>query len=80
MIRPNRAVLGRSRDADARVEADSISRRHALLWREGGRIWLTDLGSANGTYVNGEVITEVTEVVAADVIGLADMSFILRTV
>jgi hypothetical protein len=78
-VRPNRAILGRSRTADVRIEADSISRTHALLWREAGRMWLTDLGSANGTFVNGEQIVDTVEVMAADVLTLAQTSFVLRT-
>lgn len=76
----NRAVLGRSRDADVRIDADSVSRRHALLWREGGRVWVADLGSANGTFLNGEPVVEAEEVVPADVLTLALSSFVFRPV
>jgi hypothetical protein len=49
----NRALIGRSSGADVVLPHDDVSRRHALLWREGGRTWLRDLSSANGTSVDG---------------------------
>ncbi len=49
----NRCLIGRSAAADVSLPADTVSRRHALLWQEDGETWIYDLGSANGTYVNG---------------------------
>ncbi|MGH3050720.1 MAG: FhaA domain-containing protein [Gaiellaceae bacterium] len=48
-----RAVLGRSRDADVQIEDPNISRRHAEIVQEGSAYWVVDLGSTNGTEVNG---------------------------
>jgi Protein of unknown function (DUF3662)/FHA domain len=48
-----RSVLGRSRDADVRIEDPNISRRHAEIVQEGSAYWLVDLGSTNGTEVDG---------------------------
>lgn len=47
-------VLGRSREADVRVADVNISRRHAELRQEGATYWIVDLGSMNGTIVNGK--------------------------
>ena len=55
-IGPNRALLGRDNDADVVIPHDDISRRHALLWREQGRAWIADLGSANGTTLDGTAV------------------------
>lgn len=53
-------VLGRAADVDIQVEDDGISRRHVCLRTEpGGRVHLTDLGSTNGTFVNGAPVTRV---------------------
>jgi hypothetical protein len=49
----NRALIGRSAEADVVIERDEISRRHALLWRERGNLWLRDLHSSNRTSVDG---------------------------
>ena len=48
-----RSVLGRSRDVDVQIEDPNISRRHAEIVQEGPTYWLVDLGSTNGTEVDG---------------------------
>ena len=50
-------LIGRSQDATIRVPDAGISRQHATLRREGRYFWVTDLGSANGTYVNDVPVT-----------------------
>ncbi len=49
-------VLGRSRECDLRVADLNVSRRHAELRREDDTFWIVDLGSMNGTQVNGRRI------------------------
>lgn len=49
----NRAIVGRSAECDVVVDHDDVSRRHALIYREGGQGWIRDLSSANGTQVDG---------------------------
>jgi two-component system, cell cycle response regulator len=46
-------VIGRGADADVRVADDDISRRHARIGVQGKELWVEDLGSKNGTYLNG---------------------------
>jgi hypothetical protein len=48
-----RSVLGRSRDVDVQIEDPNISRRHAEIVQEDSAYWLVDLGSTNGTEVDG---------------------------
>lgn len=79
-VRPNRAVVGRSSEADVRVEEAEVSRRHALLWQEAGGIWVADLASSNGTRLNGEAVTEVVEVVDGDLLTFGAPSFVFRSV
>lgn len=45
------ATIGRGDDADVSLPLGTISERHARIVEDGGRYWLTDLGSSNGTYV-----------------------------
>ena len=52
-----RVVLGRSEDANVQIFDDRISRLHCLFERSGGEIFLTDLGSSNGTWVNGRSVS-----------------------
>ena len=74
----NRAVVGRSSTADVHLARDDISRQHALLWREAGTIWLADLGSSNGTFVNGERLADTMDLFDGDRIGLGRTELRLR--
>lgn len=47
-------VVGSSRSNEVRVKADYVSRRHFQVELVGGRVYVTDLGSQNGTYLNGQ--------------------------
>jgi pSer/pThr/pTyr-binding forkhead associated (FHA) protein len=49
-------TLGRSRDCDIAIDDPSVSRRHAEVHREADGFALVDLGSTNGTKVNGQKI------------------------
>jgi len=48
----NEIVLGRGGDCDIQVDRDSVSRRHARVFRDGEAWMAEDLGSTNGSYVN----------------------------
>jgi hypothetical protein len=50
-------VLGRGTEADVIVDDAGVSRRHAEVHAEGDRLTVVDLGSTNGTYVDGEKIS-----------------------
>ena len=52
------AVLGRGQDADIRLEDELVSRRHCALSFDGKFVTVKDLGSTNGTFVDGQPITE----------------------
>jgi len=47
-------TIGRSAPAELVLEGGTVSRRHCRLERRDSRVVLTDLGSTNGTFVNGE--------------------------
>ena len=51
-------IVGRSNECDITLAAAHLSRRHAKLSVQNGLLFVKDLGSANGTYLNGERITE----------------------
>jgi Protein of unknown function (DUF3662)/FHA domain len=59
VLEKQRSVLGRSRDVDVRIEDPNVSRRHAEIVQEGSTYWLVDLGSTNGTEVDGRRIQRV---------------------
>lgn len=52
-------IVGRTRDADITVRCKSVSKRHAKITFDGEQMIVTDLGSTNGTYLNGEAITSI---------------------
>lgn len=60
-------TIGRDEGCSVRVSGVDISRGHARLLRESGELFLKDLGSRNGTFVNGEKISSV-RVTAGDVL------------
>jgi hypothetical protein len=49
-------IVGRSSDLDMVLVEDMVSRKHARIAMQGEQIWIEDLGSTNGTFVNGEKI------------------------
>ena len=51
-------VIGRHQQADIVLQASHVSRRHAALILKDQDLWIQDLGSSNGTFVNGVKITE----------------------
>jgi len=53
-ITGDRVVLGRSRECDVRLTDANVSRRHAEVRQEDDDFWVVDLGSTNGTEVNGK--------------------------
>jgi hypothetical protein len=56
MVAPRGATLGRSRECEIVVEDPNVSRQHAELRPRGGAWVISDLGSTNGTRVNGRTI------------------------
>jgi pSer/pThr/pTyr-binding forkhead associated (FHA) protein len=58
-ISGRRALIGRGEDCDLRLDDPTISRHHAVISLSLGRPpVIEDLGSENGTYVNGRQITQ----------------------
>jgi pSer/pThr/pTyr-binding forkhead associated (FHA) protein len=51
-------VVGRDRRCDVRIESFYVSRRHCRLALDGDRVLVFDLGSTNGTRINGRRIGE----------------------
>ncbi len=64
-------VIGRGAEAGLRLPAASVSRRHAEVHREGDRVSVVDLGSRNGTRVNGRPVSGTMALQAGDRIDIA---------
>ena len=59
-------VLGRSSSCDVPIADPTMSRRHVNIWLREGRVWVEDLGSGNGTWINDQRIAEPTALEAGD--------------
>ncbi len=70
-------LLGRERAA-IDLEDDETSRRHAEIRVEPGRVVIEDLGSTNGTYVDGRRIVAATELRDGQIVGLGRSTFVIE--
>jgi len=59
-VRPGDYVIGRELECDVQVEVELVSRRHAQLTVNFDHVLIENLGSSNGTFVNGKPVTEPT--------------------
>ena len=67
-------VIGRSSASDLALADPFLSRCHTRVYVQGDTLFVEDLGSRNGTLLNGSQVTEPTEVKAGDVIKLSNSS------
>ncbi len=67
-------TIGRHAEATIVVGDQRASRRHARLDLNDGQVWLRDLGSANGTYLNGVQLRQPTALNPGDLITIGDTS------
>lgn len=71
-------TIGRAPGSDCVLPEDLVSRRHAELRRDGERWFVRDLGSTNGTRVNGVRVIEDVEVRPGDRLSLGGAAYRLR--
>ena len=50
-------LIGRAEEAKFRIQQDSVSRRHCEVFTKDGGVYVRDLGSTNGTFLDGEQVT-----------------------
>ena len=59
-------IIGRSGEASLKVRTSVVSREHCRLYEKDGALYVEDLNSSNGTFVNEEKITAITPIATGD--------------
>ena len=68
-------IIGRGDEAHLRPSSDLISRAHCAIRLADGRVSIQDLGSRNGTFVNGEQLTEMHIARSGDTLRVGRLQF-----
>lgn len=72
-IKRNKLLIGRAEQCDIRPLSEEVSRRHCQVTVGPAEVWVEDLGSRNGTYVNNVRIAERTKVSDGDLIKVGSL-------
>jgi pSer/pThr/pTyr-binding forkhead associated (FHA) protein len=72
--------LGRSRACAVRLSHPAVSRQHCCFAAKDGEIWVEDLGSLNGTRINGDPLQEGCPLRDGDRLDLPHQTFVVRLV
>jgi predicted component of type VI protein secretion system len=72
-IKRNKLLIGRSEECDVRPLSEEVSRRHAAVIVGPSDAWVEDLGSRNGTFVNGTRIEAKTKLADGDMIRVGSL-------
>jgi hypothetical protein len=71
-------VVGRKDSSDLRLDDSKVSGMHAKFNLEGDEFVIWDLGSANGTHVNGKKIREATVLEENDLVKIGESVFVVK--
>lgn len=72
------ATIGRRSDSDVIIDDPDVSRRHARLEAENGVVFIGDLSSSNGTFLNGERVRQSIEVRTGDRIDVGTTRLVVK--
>ena len=73
-LRQSQIFIGRSRSCDIRIRSQGVSRLNSLLYWHNGELKIDDLGSVNGTFVNGVRISAVRSLKPGDQVSFGDVT------
>ena len=68
-------VIGRSHEAEITVDDPRVSRRHAIIRQQHDGYWFLDLGSTNGSYINGKRVITSQHLFPGDMIRISERYF-----
>jgi len=72
-IKRSKLLIGRAEECDVRPLSEEVSRRHCAVIVGPADVWIEDLGSRNGTYVNGQRIEAKTKLADGDMIKVGSL-------
>lgn len=70
-------LIGRSPECDVLLDNAGVSRTHAKILRQGDRVQIVDLNSGNGTFLNGQGVSEAY-VNGGDTVGIGKFTLTLK--
>lgn len=76
----NRITVGRALDCDVRFSNAEVSRHHALITRARDDVRIADLGSSNGTRINGDRIAKPAPLLPGTLVTFGNLHFTYRMV
>ncbi len=77
-LRPGKTIVGRE-EADIVAADKTLSARHFEVENRDSKFFIRDLGSTNGTRINGQTLTDVVQLCNGDRIEAGETTFIFRT-
>jgi len=72
------ATIGRAPECAIMLQDGFVSLHHARVFERGGRLWIEDLGSTNGTTLNGQRIRRPAQLRPGDRVAIGDVVLGLR--
>ncbi|WP_243098210.1 FHA domain-containing protein [Serpentinicella alkaliphila] len=72
----NNTIIGRGTESNIKIEDKFISTKHAQIIMDEEEFFLEDLGSVNGTYLNGNKIEDAERLKNGDKIGIGLLEFV----
>jgi pSer/pThr/pTyr-binding forkhead associated (FHA) protein len=72
VVSHDKFLIGREKDCDYRPDSELVSRHHCVIRQDEYTLRVRDMGSRNGTFVNGRQIQGEVVLADGDVVGLGD--------
>ena len=72
-MKRDKLLIGRAEECDLRPLSEEVSRKHCAIIRKGDDLWVQDLRSRNGTFVNGLKLTEPKQLADGDLVRIGSL-------